>query len=492
MPDHRGLSLVLGFVLGLIAALGQAPWGLWPLTLLALAAMLAFAPRRFGPGWAFGAGHFALAMHWIMQPFFVDAARHGWMAPFALVLLAGGLALFWGAAFWAAGRARLGLTGLVALWAGAEAARALLLTGLPWAMPGHVWIGTPLAHLAAYVGPLGLTLATFALTAAIARALLPGGWARAVSPLAATALALAGWLALDPGPAPPPDPAAPLIRIVQPNIPQGEKWDDALIADHVARLLTLTAQQPEGEAATPALVVWPETAVPYLLEWAGPVLNDATAAARGGVLVAGIMRRTGEATFHNSLIVAQDTGTPRAIYDKAHLTPFGEYIPLGNWLGGLGINGLAANQGFGFTPGPGNALVDLPGIGAALPLICYEGIFAEEVAARPPGARLILLITNDAWFGTFAGPQQHLAQARLRAIETGLPLLRAANTGISALIDADGRVLDSLTLGQTGTIDATLPPAQAAPLYSRTGDWPVLVAIAALLTLGAILRDRGH
>ena len=172
-----------------------------------------------------------------------------------------------------------------------------------------------------------------------------------------------------------------------------------------------------------------------------------------------------------------------AIYDKAHLTPFGEYIPGGEWLLRFGISGLAASDGNAFTPGGLQPLMTVPGIGPVRMLICYEGIFAEEVGHtdRP---RLMVLITNDAWFGNGAGPAQHLAQARLRAIEQGVPIARAANTGISAVIDARGQVVDSLPLNQPGYLDARLPAALPQTIYARFGSWPVFFMLGAgFLTL---------
>jgi apolipoprotein N-acyltransferase len=175
------------------------------------------------------------------------------------------------------------------------------------------------------------------------------------------------------------------------------------------------------------------------------------------------------------------------LYDKWHLVPFGEYIPFGENLADLGIRGLAARDGGGYAAGPGPALVDLPGIGPGLPLICYEGIFAEEVNASDVRPRVLLLITNDAWFGVRSGPQQHFAQGRLRAIELGVPMVRAANTGISGVIDGKGRILGSLPMGEAGALFLPLPPVLPATVYARTGDLPAILAIMGILGLGAVL-----
>jgi len=480
---RRGRRLALHLVLGLAAGLGQAPWD-WPLlTLLALVAVMALARGATGPrgaladGFAFGLGYFGLALHWIVSPFLVDVARHGWMAPFALLFMASGAALFWALAFGLARWMRGGTAGLVATLAGVEALRSLIFTGFPWALIGHTLIDTPYAQLAAWVGPHGLTLAVLGTAAVIL-------WLGARPALVAVPVALAGlWIALDPGPAEPAPEGAPVVRLVQPNAVQSQKWDPEMMGVFYGRLLAMTATGP-----VPDLVVWPETAVPWLLEQAQGTLAEVARAARGAPVVLGIQRREGT-RYYNSLVVTLGDGEVAALYDKAHLVPFGEYIPYGEWLGRFGIQGLAASAGGGFSAGPGPAVIDLPGIGPALPLICYEGIFAEEVNAAPRRPRLMLLITNDAWFGEVAGPYQHFAQARLRAIEQGLPMVRVANTGVSGMIDARGRVTGQIALGQAAFLDLPLPAALPPTPYSRTGDWPALAVMVFLQAL-ALIRGR--
>lgn len=472
-------------LLGVVAGLGLVPWSLPWLTLpaLALALRTMTAGRgRFADGWAFGVGYFGLTLHWIYNPFLVDAGTDGWMAPFAVASMVGGMALFWGAAVrlagWLAPRSGIGL---VTAWTGAEVARSLVLTGFPWALIGHVWTETPLAQLAAWTGAQGLTLLTLLAALALAQALRPG--ARRLWAAAPLVLGGVAWLALDPGPPPPlaPGPDTPLVRIVQPNVPQRDKRDPDKVALYMGRMLSETARDP-----APALVVWPESALPYLMEYEQPDFETMADLARGAPVVVGLNRRDGT-RFYNSLVVVGHGGQILGIHDKAHLVPFGEYIPFGEVFSRFGIEGLAASEGGGFSAGPGLRLLDLPGIGPALPLICYEGIFAEEVGAVVGRPRLMVLITNDAWFGKDAGPQQHLAIERMRAIEQGVPMVRSANTGISAMIDAHGRITASLPLGRAGSIDAPLPPALPPTVYSRWGDGPLfaaLIALAALALLG--------
>lgn len=507
-----GLRFVVLFALGVVVATGQAPLDATLLSVIALAVALRWLGGVSGPargwrtfveGWALGLGYFAASLHWIVEPFFVDAPRHGWLAPFALLFMAGGMALFWGGACLAAralGRGRMTALALVAALAGAEILRSLVFTGFPWALLGHIWIDTPAILLAALGGPHLLTLLTLG-CAALLCAVAERRWLFFVFGLLAGVTA-AGSLGQS-GATPAPD--APLIRIVQPNAIQSQKWEPGMAEEFFGRLLRYTVTGPvsamlEGtelaplvpDGPGPALVVWPETAVQYLLETSQAQIDAASEAARGAPLITGIVRRDGE-DYYNSLVVIGRAGEVTDIYDKHHLVPFGEYFPFAPTLEGWGLGALTGLVGGGYASGPGPDVVSLPGIGSAVALICYEGIFAEEVnavstAARP---RLIVLITNDAWFGDWAGPAQHFAQARLRAVEQGLPVVRAANTGISGMIDARGRVTGSLALGEMGALDLPLPPAAAPPPYTRVGDWPTMVLVL-LLGLFTALRTAAR
>ncbi len=435
-----------------------------------------------------GAGHFAAALFWIVEPFLVDAPRDGWMAPFALILISFGLALFWaGAAALAAwlGRspARRALALAVAL-AGADALRSYALTGFPWALLGHVWIGTPVAQAAALTGPLGLSLLTTG-AAAIAATAPRRGSALAAALLAAV-WAAGGWRLAQPGPQPA---TLARIRLVQPNAAQHLKWLPGMQQMFLERMLAQTAAPPAPGAAAPDLIIWPETSVPWLLNDPGPVLRMISDAAGGRPVALGIQRSEGM-RYYNSLAVIGPGGAVGDIYDKHHLVPFGEYVPAGDLLARAGITAFAARAGNGYSAGPGPALLDLGPLGQALPLICYEAVFPQDIAGAPGRADWIVQVTNDAWFGALSGPYQHLAQARLRAIEQGLPLVRAANTGVSAVIDARGRVLASLPLNAEGFLDAPLPAAWPPTPYARSGDRPVL-ALLSLLVLGlAAIRRR--
>lgn len=488
-PQWRRLAVFGG--LGAAIALGQAPWDLFPLTLAGLALALALAAGLNSgrdsatAGWALGFGYFGTILHWIVFPFLVEPDRHGWMAPFALVLLPAGLALFWAAGFWLAGwlapfgRSRRLLSLGICLTA-AEMLRAVALTGFPWALLGHVLVPTPYAQLAAFIGPFGLTALVVG-TAAILAALARGRWPMRLGLMVPGVLMVAGWSWLAPPPAAP-DAAAPVIRLVQPNAPQDQKWNPDFAPLFQERLIGSTSA-----GSAPDLIIWPETAIPYLLEYSDSFLMEAADAARGAPVVIGINRRD-SARYYNSLVVVGPQGALGGLYDKVHLVPFGEYFPLAELAARFGLHGLAASEGGGFSQGTGNRLIELPGIGPVRPLICYEGIFANEIATNGERPRLIVLVTNDAWFGPSAGPLQHLAQARLRAIEQGVPMARVANTGVSAMIDAQGRLTGSVGMGEAGHLDASLPPLAEPTLYGRLGDLPVLWTLA--LSLAALVATR--
>ena len=485
----RPAKAALVIALGAVAALGQAPWGLWPLSVAALA--LAYGIFRqvrnwrgaAWLGWGLGTGHFLLAFHWIVEPFMVDAARHGWMAPFALLGLAAGMALYWGAALALARAAGGGPAAFIASLALAEAARGWLFTGFPWAQPGHVLIDTAFLHWASYAGSPGLLVLVLAAAVALWH-VLAGARAGGAAVLVALATLWPLGAALTPDAAP--APGAPVVRLIQPNAPQHQKWHPDKVRIFYDRQRAFSAA---GDAP-PDLVVWPETAVPALLERAASMLAAISRAARDAPVVLGIQRTEGP-RIYNSLAVVGAGGAVTAVYDKHHLVPFGEYMPFGDLLGRLGIHGLAANAGRGYSAGPGPQLVEIAGLGRALPLICYEGVFARDLRAPRGRPDFLLLITNDAWFGKVSGPYQHLAQARLRSAEFGLPMIRVANTGVSAMIDATGRVTARIPLGAAGWRDAPLPPPLPATVYARLGDAPVLALCLVLLAFPVWRSMRG-
>ncbi|SFI95233.1 apolipoprotein N-acyltransferase [Albimonas pacifica] len=533
--SRRG-RLALAAACGAGLTLAQPPLGLWPLAVLCVPALawlaLARGQRReaFRIGWAAGGAFFLTGLYWIAEAFLVDVARHGWMAPFAVTGLAAGLGLFWALAFWGARRLveRFGAQGvpaalaLAGAWALAEFARAHLLTGFPWALPAYAFAQTALAQTLSVFGPHTLGLLALAFAAALASPWLrPGGEAlptprnrlsaalgRAglrpdfAAGAAALLLALAlgfGWSGwrLAGAPADPAPESAPVVRLVQPNAAQRAKWDPDEMPRIFARLRALSVPEPGRPA--PDVVIWPETAIPWILEREPAVREAIAASARGAVTLLGVRRIVpgpdGRPGWRNAMEAVGPDGAILAAYDKRHLVPFGEYLPLHGLMTGLGLGPLVGESG-GFAPGDGPARMDLPGLPALSPQICYETIFPHEMPAAGPDERprWLVQVTNDAWFGASAGPWQHFHQARMRAIEQGLPLARAANTGISAMIDPWGRTVERLGLLEAGAVQARLPIALAPTLYSRTGDWPwmtlALLALAAPAGASGLRRLR--
>lgn len=484
---------------GALAAAALPPLYLFPLLVPAFtAALWLLAGARSGrqaalTGWAFGTGHFAAGLYWVGIAFLVDADRFGWAMPFAVAGLAAGLALFPALAFWlthlAAGRFDLAGVARLFAFAGAwligEGLRAWILTGFPWNLIGSVWAFSPTMLQPAALGGIWL-LSVMTVLAAAAPSLLAEP-RRSAAPLrrrrTATVAAvllllpLAAWgfgawrLAAAPAPG-----SAVVedvrLRLVQPSIPQAMKWR----ADQRAANLRLQAELSlrPGHAGR-SLIIWPETAVPYLLA-AEPALRRELAAIvpPGGYLIAGAPRvdpSDPDGEIWNALHALDAQGEIVATYDKTHLVPFGEYTPLRSLLG-LAKLTVGSRD---FSPGPGLVTLDLPGVPPFSPLICYEVIFpgavtaeAGEGAAAP---RWLLNLTNDAWFGDSSGPYQHFASARIRAVEEGIPLVRAANNGISAVIDSYGRVVDQVNLNDRGIIDTELPEAaEQRTVYSYAGN----------------------
>ncbi len=488
----RVTRLPLALLAGLAMGLGTAPYDLWAVALLGLSSAFwvfsAFGPRpgAFLTGWAVGTAYFVFSLGWITEPFQVDAAVTGWMAPFALVLLGAGLGLFWGAAFWAASRASRPVLALVVLWAAAEMARGYVLTGFPWNMIGYLWAPVPAIQWVSVFGSYGLTFLTLALAAALAWAAQTRDLRAMVGAAAGLVLLLGGGLWLTP-------PARdlsdrPVARLVQPNAPQDEKWDPEKVGQFFDRQLRLTGQEIADGRPAPDIVVWSETAVPWLLHRArGPL--DMISEAAGDVPVVLGIQRASEGRYYNAMVLMRGDGRIAETYDKHHLVPFGEYMPASWLFSHIGVGGLAQRAEGGYSAGPGPRLVDLGRLGMALPLICYEAVFPQDVGGAPGRPDLLLHLTNDAWFGTWSGPYQHLEQSRIRAIEQRLPMLRAANTGVSAVIDGAGRVIAELPLGHAGVVDAAVPAPLPPSFYAKSGDLPFFLLLAVLIA-GVMLPGR--
>lgn len=491
---------------GLSASAAQPPAPGWAALGLALALPLLMLMqgaaetrrRAFLIGWAAGTAYFGFGLRWIAEAFLVDAEAHAWMAPFAVGGLAAGLALFWGAAFALAPRGR-GLAGAVALagiWALAEFARGHVLTGFPWALFAYAFIETPLSQTGALIGPYGQTLAALIVAALLAGFWRSGRGGGALRLAAAAALIGGGWLYGAARLAEPPaaQSGGPLVGIIQPNIPQKEKWDPALMPRHLGLLLEEARRLSDAGARA---VIWPESAAPWPLEHPDMLALAAQALGPQTTLIAGTQRVERAAPgsgasdrWFNAVTTVDSEGRIGGTFDKRHLVPFGEYMPLKGVMDSLGVSKLVQAPG-DFSEGEAPRLMHVEGLPPFAPLICYEAIFPGEVldsSGDRPG--WFVHVTNDAWFGVSAGPWQHLAQARARAIERGLPVLRAANTGISAVVDSRGRILDSVGINQRGSIVAAPPPAAARTAYDRRGEVPFLAVLSLCLLAG--LRRSGR
>ncbi len=504
---------LIAFVAGALSALAMAPFDAWPVLFLTFPALVwlidGAAVGRWGgvlvaasTGWWFGFGYFLAGLYWIGYAFLVDAQTFGWMLPFAVIGLPAVVAVYTavGAALarllWTRGAMRI-LALAVALTA-TEWLRGHLLTGFPWNAFGYA-LTSPLAlaQTASLIGVWGLTfiaIAIFASPAALTddRTETRRPWLPLVAGLAVLA-ALGGYGALRLHRTPTRLVAHVHLRIMQPNLQQNMRFNYAARQQIMDRYIALSnrASGPQSRGAHDAThLIWPESPFPFFLTREPDALAQiAKLLSPSTILITGAIRlpenfNPRDPHAYNSIYVIDHDGSILALYDKVHLVPFGEYLPFERLLERLGLQELTEQRG-GFLPGDRRRLLSIPGAPPALPLICYEIIFPGDVA--PPGERAgwMVNVTNDAWFGNSPGPYQHLQQARVRAIEEGLPLVRAANSGISAVVDPLGRVINSLPLGREGVLDSPLPQAIAAPVYARVGDAPaaIIVAIALLIVV---------
>ncbi len=474
---------------GIGATLAMPPLGATPALaagLVAFAWLLDGTARfrtAFLTAFAFAFGFFAAGLYWVAGSFFTVGGATAAGGPAAVLGLAALLAFF--LALPAALAHRLTQPGVGRALALAAALglgdwlRGHLLTGFPWNLFGHAWLHAPaVEQTAAIVGIYGVGLATLAVCLLLSVA----DW-RAWTAAAATVAAMFACGEVRLGRAPQADPAAgaPLLRLVQPNIPQSEKWRREEAAAHLQRLVRLGAADPEPDA-----VIWPETAVARLLHSESPLIEalGKSVQSRAGLISGAPWREDGR--YYNSILAINREGRVQGRHDKAHLVPFGEYVPL---RGLLGVAKLTVG-GKDFAAGPGPSTLALPGLPPFGALICFEAIFPGEAVAADARPAWLLNLTNDAWFGETAGPHQHFEIARMRAIETGLPVVRVANTGITGAVDGYGRRLGRLGLGRTGSLDIHLPPPLAETAYGRLGDLPFFGSVLLLAALAAWRRSR--
>jgi len=504
-PSARWTTLGLAIGSGLAAALAHPPFGVWP-GLLGFGLLLhlmdhadATRPLKsaFWRGWLAGSAYFLISTWWVGEAFLVDIANHGWQAPFAVGFLACGLGLLWGVAgliYRLAAPAHAGrVLTFAAVFGVFEWLRGHILTGFPWDLPGEAWrAGGRVSQAASVFGAYGLSLITLAVFAS------SGIWGgtesrRAksiVTGLAVLALVLLGGFGALRLRAPSLSTGL-RVRVVQANIEQSEKWSPQAFRAIFDVYTSLTAETP-AQGPPPEVVLWPEGAIP---EDSSAFLADGTwtraavvsALRPGQILLMGVARSDGagpDAHYFNSALALRRDGedlTPLAVYDKHHLVPFGEYMPMDKLMGAIGFKALVHVADDGFTPGPISAPINLDGLPPVQVLICYESLFPAAVARDRPRPRWIANLSNDAWFGRTSGPWQHLNIASYRAIEEGLPMVRATPTGVSAVIDAYGRPLQRLGQGVRGVIDAHLPTAIPPPPYRTLRDGPFWLAIGLIL-----------
>ena len=502
-------GLLFAFAVGAVSATGFAPLEFFPALLLGYGVLVLLLDgaghsprpvrRAAAVGWVFYFGQFLAGWHWIAYAFLIYPGVNLWQLPFALLLPAGvaligalacGLAVY----FWREGTTKLNYGRIVVFACCAalsEWLRGHLFTGFPWNLSGYGW-GASLALMqsASLMGAYGLSFLTILLGASLAE-LGSARW-RAPAALLLLFALLWGFGAYRLSATPMRDVPGVRLRLVQPDIPQAEKYVRALMLRNWQRLVDLSLRPPDRDAKSPTHIIWPEAATGFpVARSSGALEQIAELTARGQTLITGsdrILRNPDGITAYNSLYLFRPGGPP-LVYDKFHLVPFGEYLPFAQLLNHLGFQQLTV--GSGFEPGDHPHVLDAGIAPPMTPLICYEVIFPHAVVdpAQPrPG--WLVNITDDSWFGPWAGPRQHFLSARFRAIEEGLPIARAANSGISAMIDPLGRVRSRLDLNKMGVVDAGLPVALAPPFYARFGDLIFLLVMVTSACVGCMPARR--
>ena len=499
LRGRRGfLRLALAFAYGALSALAYSPADVVPVLWIAFPALIFLvqgtksARGAFAAGWSFAFGFFVFDIYWTAASMFVDIDHFWWAVPLAALGLPAAFAIYYGIAAALARATGLrgvaGATSFALLWFLSDYARGHLFTGFPWNIEGYAWADfLPVLQIASVTGIYGLTLITLVaacLPAALAEN-LPNERKRLLVYGSLLALALiivwgtSRLASAHAGTVP-----NVRLRLVQPDIQQEMKWKDETREKNFVRLLALSTEPAEKPVTH---VIWPETAATFYLD-EDPQHRNAIAAIvpPGGVILTGVLRReldpSNRVRFFNSLVAIDRASQITAVYDKAHLVPFGEYMP---WRKYLPIPSLAG-MGIDFSHGPGPETLRVADLPPFSPFICYEAIFPGEVADRRDPPQFLLNVTNDGWYGNTAGPWQHFAIARVRAVEEGLPLVRVANTGVSGIVDPYGRIEARLDLGKRGFIDGDLPRPLPSPTYfSRAGEGPLWL-IFGLLAVGVI------
>lgn len=517
----------LAFLAGSISALAMAPFFLTPVLFFTLPALVWLIDsstdatrwssfrRAAASGWWFGFGYFLLGLFWIGEAFLVEADKFAWLMPFAVVMLPAGLALFTAGATgvarmtWPNGFARVLVLALaigVTEWL-----RGHVLTGFPWNILGYaLTVPLPLMQSASVFGIYGLTLLCvliFAGPLVLLGDATAGTQATSLRQAALLALvplaALYAWGAWRLSGQPTAMVEGVKVRIVQASVPQRDKWRPEKQREIFEDQLSLSRQDPSGkrdDLAGITHLIWPEAAMPFL-----PLQHPEALSAIGAMLPKGTQLLSGALRLknpeaaasggaregYNSLMVFGDQGNLEQLYDKIHLVPFGEYLPMQSWLESIGLEQLTRWRG-GFSTGPiPRPLLAVPGLPSVAALICYEAVFPAAVVQGPERPGLLINVTNDGWFGDTTGPRQHFHQTRVRAVEEGLPIVRAANNGVSAVIDGRGRVIAMLMLNERGVVDSAIPQAIESTVYGKLGDITFL-ALGLIFLVATVFKYRAN
>jgi apolipoprotein N-acyltransferase len=491
----RFLPAPVAFLLGIALVLALPPFSLpWVLPVV-FGGLFHLTVRRpavhaYLTGWVFGMGFFLFGISWIAESFFIEADQFGWMAVPAVAGLSAMLACFPALAVALFALTKVtGLSGVLvfsAFWSSAEWLRGTLLTGFPWNLIGYAWADYAIPRqVAALVGSYGVSLITVLSVTLPILILSRERHQKIASIVLFASLFALIWLSGTHRLALPSEASDTTLRIVQGNIPQHQKWDFEFRERNIARYMELSALPGRYD-----ILLWPESAFPGYLE-AEPAMLQQIAALlpNSAVLLTGVNTRQlglqGEIN-RNSILAIDAEGSVFARYAKHHLVPFGEYVP---WWSPLQVEQLTGGSSY-FTPGPGPLTIQLPGSRKVGMSICYEAIFPGKIVSDHDRPDWIFNATNDAWFGTSFGPRQHFASARMRAVEEGLPLVRAANTGISAVIDSSGNIVARIGLEVTDVLDIDLPAPKPSTPFSQFDQLYFVLMLVGCLFAAALLHYR--
>ncbi len=473
---HRIFSLLLVFAAGALASLSMAPLNLWPVLFVAIPVLYACvfhapSPLRAGLyGWLFGFGYFMFSLSWIGNALLVEGNDFKWAWPLAVAGLPFGIAFFWGIAMGVSKKflrldTFIGWIGFVCVFAVFEWLRGHLFTGFPWNLFGYTWADTPAMFGVLQLSDVYILTWLTIMWASVPACFLCGDKAKAgfkrVAFAAALFIVCVGYGVMTARDVQYHDTVN--VRIVQPNIDQADKWERTLMWEHFTRHVDLSRNLSNIDK--PTIIVWPETAVSFHVLNYPEAMSDIVSMLQeypeGSVLITGILRRDMDnETYGNSIVMFEQSGATSNVYDKHHLVPFGEYIPFQRYIP------LAPVAGFsGFKAGDGLKSMSTPmGLNYS-PLVCYEILFPGQSVGHNQPVDFIVNATNDAWYGDSAGPRQHLVISQYRAIENGVPVIRAANTGVSALIAPNGHIAGASEIFEQTAYNINLPKVFTQPEF---------------------------